>query len=85
MFSWVNSSFRIIVDCLLNNYIYIRPLICPELQEFEAITPGYVIHTKGLLYIAKGAMQGSPPSHKRMLFTIICKVAAPGTLRRKST
>lgn len=85
MLSWMNTRFYKIVDCLLNNYIYIRPLICLELQEFEAITPGYVIRTKGLLYIAKGAVLGSPPSHKRMLFTTICKVPAPGTLKRKST
>ena len=57
----MNTHFYKIVDCLLNNYIYIRPLICLELQEFEAITPGYVIRTKGLLYIAEGAVLGSSP------------------------
>lgn len=79
----MNTHLDKIVDCLLNNYIYIRPLICLELQAFEAVTSGYVILTKGLLYIAKGATLGSPPSHKRMLFTTICKVLAPGTLKRK--
>lgn len=70
---------------LLNNCIYIRPLIRLKLQEFEATTRGYVIRTKGLLYIAKGAALGSSPSHRRMLFTTICKVPAPGTLKRKQT
>lgn len=36
-------------------------MICLQLEEFEAITSGYVIRTKELLYIAKGAILGSSP------------------------
>lgn len=42
-----------------------------------------MFHAKGLLYIAKGAMVASPPSSRQMLFTTVCKVPTPGTLKRK--
>ena len=83
MSSRMSKLFYKIVGSLLNNCIYSGPLIRPELQEREAITPGYVIRTKALLYIANGATLGSPPSHRRMLFTTVCKVPAPGTFKRK--
>lgn len=44
-----------------------------------------MFHAKGLLYIAKGAMLASPPSSRRMLFTTVCKVPTPGTLKRKGS
>ncbi|KAG7514764.1 hypothetical protein JOB18_042295 [Solea senegalensis] len=51
--------------------------------EYEVITSGYVIRTKGLLYIAEGSNAGFTPSHKRMLFTTICKAPSPGNHQRK--